>query len=177
MEITYQLNEDEFVGAHLDYWLRIRKRYAQRAVDVVGVLLIVAAILELFRPSPHNGSASALLGLVGAWMIGSRRIWWPYFLRRTFRRSPNLQAEQRVSVDDEGIRITGPQSTEQVRWGAFQKAYETENAFLLLYSPVAFYIVPRRAFVANALGEFRNILQEKGLLEARLVECGISGWR
>ena len=57
-----------------------------------------------------------------------------------------------------------PNSSEEIRWGGFQKAHELKTEFLLMYAPRSFVIIPKRAFDAELLDQFRAVLRAKGLL-------------
>ena len=163
--MSYQLTEDEYVHAQLGYWAHVRRLNRLRIQVVMASILVLFGLAALVTPRLQDKTGGWFIVFVGSFLFVDCYVLAPYRLRRMFRRSPNTSAPRRVVITEDGIKIALPNSSEEVRWGAFQKAHELENEFLLMYSPVSFVILPKRAFDAVGLEEFRSVLRAKGLLE------------
>jgi hypothetical protein len=167
VEVEYQLTEDEYLQAQLGYW-----RQASR-FNMIRLEMVFASVLSLFAVVIF-----ALPGVpdkVPAWgalcfsilLLLNRYVFAPYKIRRVFRRSPNTRAPHRLAINEENLRIVLPNSSEDLRWEAFQRAHELNAEFLLMYGPRSFVIVPKRAFDREGLGRFRSVLRDKHLLSER----------
>ena len=65
---------------------------------------------------------------------------------------------------DEGMEIVMPNSSDKLKWAAFQKAYELDGEFLLMYGPTSFVIMPKRVFDEPGLIQFRSMLSKNALV-------------
>jgi YcxB-like protein len=165
MDMSYQLTEDEYVHAQLGYWARVRRPNRLRIQVVVASTFVLIGLAVLATQWRQDKTGGLLLVSFGSFLFVDRYVLAPYRLRRMFRRSPNTSAPCRVVITDDGMKIVLPNSHDELRWGAFQKAHELANEFLLMYSPASFVILPKRAFDGARLEEFRSVLRGKGLLE------------
>jgi hypothetical protein len=168
VEVEYQLTEDEYVEAQLGYWRQARR------FNMIRLEMVLASVLVLFA-----AVVFALPGIadkVPAWgaiclstlLLLNRYVVAPYKIRRIFRRSPNTRAPHRLAIDDENLRIVLPDSSEDLRWEAFQRAHELKAEFLLMYGPRSFVIVPKRAFDREGLDDFSRVLRHKHFLQENL---------
>ena len=163
MELRYQLTADEYLQATMAYWRRATRFNRILLQQVLASFLVFFDLLVLAIPTIQD-KALAWWGLAcGVFLFVDLYVLVPYKSRRLFQRSPNINAEHQMTIDEEGIRTVLPNAVEQVRWSALQKVYETRQMFLVMYSPMQFYIVPKRAFNAAQLEHFRELIHAKGL--------------
>ena len=167
MEMNYQLTEDEYVHAQLGYWAQVRRPNRLRIEVVMASILVLFGLTVLVTPWLQDKIGGWFCLLVGSFLFVDRYLVAPYRLRRMFRRSPNTSAPCRVAITEDSIKITLPNSSDELRWGAFQKAHELGDEFLLMYSPASFAILPKRVFDTAGLEQFRSVLRAKGLLDKR----------
>lgn len=164
MEINYKLTEDEYLRAQLGYWSQVRRVNWIRIEMVLALALVVFGVVVLSIPGIPDKAPAVGAFCFSMILLLNRYVFAPYNIRRFFRRSPNTSAEHQVAITEENLKIVLPHSSEEIRWGAFQKAHELKADFLLMYSPRSFVIIPKRAFDAEGLNQFRSVLQNKSLL-------------
>ena len=162
--MTYQLTEDEYVRAQLGYWSHARSPNRVQIQAVIAVVNLVIGVCVLAFPQVEDKSIAWVFFAVGAFLLLDRYWLAPYRLRRLFRRSPNTRSVRRVLITDEGIDIEMPNSSDKLKWAAFQKAYELEAEFLLMYAPTSFVIMPKRVFDEAGLVQFRSMLSRNALV-------------
>ncbi|WP_408609945.1 YcxB family protein [Candidatus Korobacter versatilis] len=78
-----------------------------------------------------------------------------------FRKQPGVQGSRTVEIDDRGIRSRWDGGSSDTEWKTYVRSYESRNDVLLYTSPVCFNILPKRAFDAAQLTEFRTLLKDK----------------
>ena len=171
MEVQYQITEDEFADAQLQFCSKVLRPNRLLLQFLMAVSLIVLGIVVLLttglpdRDFGFQDHMAEWFGIIfGSYLLANRYVFAPYRLRRIFHRSPNTSCERRLLISDAGIKTILPNVTDEALWGAFQKAYDLKNVILVMYSPRQFYIIPTRVFDAAGLDEFRSILRAKGLL-------------
>lgn len=163
MELRFQLTADEYVHAVREYWRRAR-RFNRLLIQLIfGLFLVSFDLLVLVIPTIHDKGFAWFAFAFGVFLIFDLYVLVPHRARRLFRRSPNINGEHRMTIDENGIRTVVPNAEENVRWKALQKVYETKQMFLVMYSPLQFYMVPKRVFGAGEADEFRRLLTSKGL--------------
>lgn len=107
-----------------------------------------------------SASIPAIAVSVLVWL--ARRILDPLFLRRNlskqFRSSPALPAEQRVTIDDDGLKYESDFGSSLTKWSAFTSGIETNTDLVLYTSPKFSHFVPKRVFESQTdLDLFRSI--------------------
>jgi len=162
--MTFQLTEEEYVRAQLGYWTRVRSPNRIRILMAIAVLNLMISVCILVIPWFEDKSIAWVFLAVGAFLLVDRYWLAPYRLRRLFRRSPNARSVRRVVITDEGMEIVMPNSSDNLKWAAFQKAHELDAEFLLMYAPNAFVIMPKRVFDEGGLVQFRSMLAKNGLV-------------
>lgn len=163
MELRFQLTAEEYVYAVLQYWRRAR-RFNRLLLQLILALFLVAFDTLVLAIPTIRDKGPAWFGLAtGVFLLVDLYVLAPWRLRRLFRRSPNVNNEHRMTIGDDGIKTVLPNAVEDVRWTALQKVYETERLFLVMYSPVQFYIIPKRALATAELNVFRALVRTRGL--------------
>jgi hypothetical protein len=171
MELKYQLTEPEYVYAQMQFatkithptWLRLQTATAWIALLASGFILCVTAI----RGPAENLQDAAFDWFIlffSLFLLAERYFLGPRRARRVYRTSPNTSAERHLLIDENGLKLEMREETSEMRWGAFQRAHELRDVFLLMYGPKSFYIVPKRVLVPDLLDQFRSLLLAKGLL-------------
>jgi hypothetical protein len=167
MEMSYQLTEDEYAHAQLGYLAHVRRPNRLRFQVVMATFFVLFGLAVLVTSWLRDKTGGWFILSFGLFLFVDRYVLAPYRLRRMFRRRPNTSAPRRVSITEDGIKIVQPNSSDEMQWGAFQKAHELAAEFLLMYSPTSFVLLPKRAFDVAGLEEFRSVLRAKGLLDKR----------
>ena len=164
MEVEYQLTEDEYLRAQLGYWRRVR-RFNMLLLEMILAFVVILFALVIFALPRFVDKAPAWGGICfGILLLLNLYALIPYKIRRVFRQSPNTRAPRRLTINEDNLRMVLPNSSEDLRWEAFQKAHELGAGFLLMYGPRSFVIVPKRAFDNEGLERFRSVLRNKHLL-------------
>lgn len=163
--MNYQITEDEYIHAQLGYWTRIRRpsRFFIQVLSAVFFLFVGASIFRMRELGDKN--AGWFLLALGAFLLVDRYWLARYRLRRIYRRSPNTSAMRRLTITDQGMEMVMPNSSDTLKWAAFQKAHELDDEFLLMYSPTSFVILPKRVFDGADLAIFRSILAANKLTQ------------
>jgi hypothetical protein len=122
-------------------------------IVLASVLILFAAVIFVFPGIPDKVPAWGAITF-SALLLLNRYVVAPYKIRRVFRQSPNSRAPYRLAINEQNLRIVLPNSSEELRWEAFQGAHELNAEFLLMYGPRSFVIVPKRAFDRGDLNGF-----------------------
>jgi hypothetical protein len=54
-----------------------------------------------------------------------------------------------------------PTAEAQLKWGNFIRFLESDDIFMLFHSDLIFNILPKRAFAADEIDQFRELLRRK----------------
>jgi YcxB-like protein len=96
--------------------------------------------------------AAALVVFVASMLSRSARRYWAAQLQ--------LQRPHAAEFDEQSIRIVEPLSSHENRWEYFPGFAETEHLFVIYLSPLAFHMIPKRAFSDDAERQsFRELLR------------------
>lgn len=154
MKIHFQNTIDDYIEAQRAYqrhrfwyhaylWLA-----AACALVAVYVVLFVDVYLAI---GPMVSSAWFLLP----------RLLFPWRMRRDFRKHPHFALESDLVAGEEGLGYQSDIGEGASKWAAFTNWHETENLFMLYTGARLFRIIPKRAFEASQLTEFRELLRRK----------------
>jgi YcxB-like protein len=80
------------------------------------------------------------------------------FTLRHIQISPNFGQSITMVPGPDGVYSAGQLGESTARWAAFTRFRETRSQFVLHIGTGAFCIIPKRAFSAPELEEFRNLL-------------------
>lgn len=81
--------------------------------------------------------------------------------RRMFEQVEILHGPREIIFDDQGQATRGPRYFNQLSWESYDGFTETENLFLLDQPPGLFVMIPKRAFTAEQLSAFRDLIGAK----------------
>ena len=82
-------------------------------------------------------------------------------VRRAMRRSPSLQGEIVVVLDDDGVTTIFPTGRSQLVWREYKSYRETATLFLLLYSSGGYLLIPKRAMSQGQPELLRSLFDSK----------------
>jgi hypothetical protein len=119
----------------------------------MGVLVAIA-------PKNSFSNSVPLLFLGVLWIYLGTAMWKRAGLR-SFSGRPELKQEYSVSVDESGVRFAGPISSSHWTWPAFVGFLEGKTTLLLMLSPCAFAIFPKRVFGPGEMDQFRELIRQK----------------
>lgn len=130
----------------------------------LGIVILAFAVgATLFLIDPHNGALRNLAPLyifLILWILlfyGA-----PYFSARSqFRGSPSANTPITLTATDEGLHFRSQQTDSRVNWSAYVNWVEEKTIFALFPNPRVFIVIPKRAFGADQLSEFRELLRRK----------------
>ena len=150
MEVRFRCNTADYLEAFSEHYKKSPVFY----VIYFGIIACVFAVTGILtRGFPYG----LFLVFSSAWLF-SRFVFRPVYLKRDFRRHPNLAREYLLRIDEEGICFKCDVSQEEKSWSAFTKWGETRNVFLVYLGARLFDIIPKRAFSDPELNEFRKLL-------------------
>jgi hypothetical protein len=171
VEIRYTLKPEDYAEANRQWLLNTTRRrkvsyYFMRSGFWIGIpllgLAIAGFVLNLYAPwYGLGGSVSGILAIVawaGAICIICRFIY-QRKIARLFREQ-KLSREILLKAEESGLLVARTDGTSETRftWEAFDKAVESEQAFILFPSARTFLPVPKRAMDPTQEQEFRALL-------------------
>jgi len=83
--------------------------------------------------------------------------------RMQFRRMPSAQGLMTVAISESGLHIRTQHGDSQVAWSAYIGWGEEKSVFVILPQPRIYVPIPKRAFTAEQLAEFRETLRRNVL--------------
>lgn len=139
--------------------LEARKKHGgvgTRALAVIGILQIIGGLSFLVQ-NPQQYSAGVALIVIGLCLTFLLRlqVW------LLFRQNSKLQEHFEAIISDDGIEISSPTAKVNYVWDGFIRYSETTNLFLVYPSQRIFNVFPKRAFSADEVDDFRELLQQK----------------
>ena len=158
MNLKYSLTREDYLKAQALFVRNVGlfTRVSAYSLPVVGALLIAAGVLNL-RNTPRNWGALVFCVIWGMLLIFWRR----FSLARTFKKEKTLQQAFDVLIDDSGVELSNQNGRTLSRWPAIQKVAESNDLFLLICGQRTFHVIPKRAFAAGEMEQFRTLLQQK----------------
>jgi hypothetical protein len=173
MKIAYKLTADEFLEGQRVFnrdlasgFLRFNYRFA----TPVGVLLTAdGVVLVALRLQVIIG---LFLTVWGIWMIANRTIFWPRRMRKEYVQYPDM--DRSMEFGNEVVAAETNYGNSKFLWGRLTRFVETEKLFVLFAPPRFLYTVPKRAFSAAELEDFRHLIQQKiPVSESRPIHPGL----
>jgi hypothetical protein len=158
MTVHYELTVDDFREG-----LRLFRRKGKLTLLVVGWivlltgLLVVLPVMAAFSGHDMAFTFKSLFPLALFVIIACTAFWLgPHFAaRRQFNTSPSSKGPIDLEVSDSGLHFRSPTTDSKMSWQNFARVLESKSMFLLFTSVQAFLVVPKRAFTAEQLNEFR----------------------
>lgn len=160
LNFTCAYNSDDWTKAYKTYSGRGRRRFLNLLYAAVGTLMLLFGFVVATTAKNHlsDGLPLFLLGIFWFYMAHGM---WLNLGRRMFKGRPELQQQFAVSVDDNRVVFVGPISCSEWSWPAFVGFVEGKSNFLLLLSPFAFVVFPKRIFSSQQVEQFRELLRQK----------------
>lgn len=161
IKITFQLTAADYyygllVWRSLKPW---RRWLIQCAYLVVALTVPMAILLVSLRPNLESlKSSGEILGFAVVWfgfMLGSPWI----SAKRQFAGTPSAQSPMAVEASDEGLVVQTAHGNSNVGWSAYIAWAEGKSVFAVLPQPRIYIPIPKRAFTAEQLSEFRELLR------------------
>jgi hypothetical protein len=79
--------------------------------------------------------------------------------RRQFRNTPTAHSPYTIEASDEGLHIQSAHTDSIVAWSAYVAWGENKSVFVVLPQPRIYVPIPKRAFTAEQVSGFREILR------------------
>lgn len=139
--------------------MRVWRRWVFRLIwIVISVLIALALALLAFRPIMSTlQTVGPLIGAGVAWLV--ILVAAPHLsARRQFRNTPSAHDQMTIEVSDSGLQIRSVHADSKVAWSAYMAWGEYKSVFVILPQPRIYVPIPKRAFTAEQLVEFRELL-------------------
>ena len=134
----------------------LASRVAVYGLPVIGILLIAAAVLNLWS-YPRSWAPSIFCVVWGMFLL----LWRRFALSRSFAKAKGLQQAFDVEISDDGVELSNRNGKTLSRWPAIEKFVESDDLFLLFCGQRTFHAIPKRAFAAGDADRFRELLSQK----------------
>lgn len=142
-----------------------RARIVRWCVGSLGVILVFCLLALPFIL--FNSDPPVLLFFLGILPLAVLMVVWSIYSNprrrrsRRFLRNRLYISPQTVEISDSGIKMSCPGFFETIyQWAYFWRYKETEALVLLFHTELAL-IFPKRAFAADDLARFRELLEQK----------------
>jgi len=164
MEITFELTEDDFYDAMKA--CRKAKTVARWVLPFATAALTLILADLVFVVSPRNTPWTDHLPLVLIWIFClavlivipmSQRS----AARKQFNGNPSAKGLITLAASESGVRLQSQHTESTTDWSSFVLWGEGKSVFALMISPAIFLAVPKRAFSAAQLIEFRELVRSK----------------
>jgi hypothetical protein len=166
-EIKYTLTEQDYAdAARSQYWQRLRspKQWA-------WALVALAAMSGLFAYSDscdlesfvYNAVPYALLiVLICPLFAGFGYFWAGRYARRMFKQQP-AAPENRVSWDEQGLRIESDLGSLRARWSDFYGWRKSPGAYMIHMNEALYYLIPQHAITSDQGADLESTLVRNGV--------------
>jgi len=153
MRVSHKLSETDVLEAQ-----RKHGGVSIKVLPIIGLLVLAFSLVSLM----HNPNPKQFPNLVGGMVVG---LFLVFFLRLqvwlSFRRDNRCQDQCEAFISDSGIDVSSSKVNSKYDWSAFVRFSETKNLFLVYQARQVFNVFPKRAFAADEVDSFRNLLDEK----------------
>lgn len=157
MQVTFQLTAEDYRQGFLAWRdLHAWRRWGTRAAAAFFGLGFVVFVIQLFAGGRILEVWPGLAASAGFLIVifGS-----PSFTaRRQFRTTPTAHDPMTIEASDAGLQIHSVHADSQVAWSAYMAWGEYKSVFVILPQPRIYVPIPKRAFTAEQLVEFRELL-------------------
>jgi len=126
------------------------------------ILVLATTSYGLYTIIAYGVCATTIFNLLAApvvLVIGviSRRI----LLRRLMNDSPGYAEEHTTTLDDSGLHVEMKSASFRLSWNTICKVIKSRTVFIVLHSPVHYFLIPKRAFsgieeIERARSLFKN---------------------
>ena len=153
IELSFQYTESDYQEFLRHYFLKNR--------SIMYLVLAGLALLALtITQSDNIFSIRYLLStLIPVSLI--LLLWWyliAFMGRRQFRMAPQMQEGRNVTIDQEKITVVGHTFSSEFHWSGVLQVRETKSLYLVYNSKSSAVMLPKRAFTADQLPQFKQIV-------------------
>jgi YcxB-like protein len=169
-EVTYQLNEADYVAAQRDHLLRrmwSRGALASLASGAAAAATTLAVIGLLsgdgVRAAVVAAGAGLLLGplaILVLWGVSFALL--PKRARRLYRQHRSLQKEVSYGWSEAGLSYRSANGSGEIAWQDFHRWSEGPHAFLFYLTDQLFHFVIRRQLSETEAADLRNTASALG---------------
>jgi hypothetical protein len=161
VQITYQLTADDYRhGAIAWRSLRAYRKWFVPGVSFLCGVALARSIQQAYeRPTSLNlAVAGALIGVAVFWIVV---VWLgpPFSARRQFSSMPTAHGPITIEASESGLHILSVHTESRVAWSAYVAWAEERSVFIILPQPRIYVPIPKRAFTAEQIVEFRETLR------------------
>jgi len=159
MQVTFQLTADDYregllAWRNLNPW----RRWGFRTFTVLMGLVFLYSIVQLFVASVDfytflPGFVFSAVVLFFIWGGPSLSA------RRQFRTTPSAHDPMTIEASDAGLQIHSVHADSKLAWSTYRAWGEYRSVFVILPQPRIYVPIPKRAFTAEQLVEFRELLE------------------
>ena len=156
VEITY--DEPDYLRA-----VKLLSRRHSRVFNALIMLGVIVVGVMLYRAN-YNEMGWWVKPFFAAWIIFFMILFRMVQLRnlgKVRKRTPAAQGPHTWTLNDEGIRITGPLSDSELKWEAIIKAQETKRDFFFFTSKSLAVFLPKRVIADSQIIDLRHLISKK----------------
>ncbi len=162
MQITYELKQKDFYEAIIAHRNRNRftKWLLRLLVPIIFLLVGFVLVESVLRPESGTlGNFAPLFVVAGLW---AALLWvYPWWAARSqFSKQPAAQGQRTMLLDEAGVHSKWNGGTSDLEWRTFIRWLESKSQFLIYYSPVLCFFIPKRGLTPDQIAEFRTLLAE-----------------
>ena len=155
MEMTYQIDEDDFVNAG-KLLLRTRRGARVRRIGIYSCWLILAACLTVLMFLRTFSTAAYFAVFLGLYTVLLSSIGWQY--RRQYRKIPALHGPRTLEADENGLHLKSAVSDGRFSWQVLDRFAENDRTFVLVQQGGRiFFPVPKRQLTPEQIAGFRAL--------------------
>jgi hypothetical protein len=166
MEVTFELTVDDFYDG-----LKAcrRKTIVAGWALPLGTAALTLLVIYLIFQSLASSRAAPFKDLIPLVMICVFclivsivvPLWRRSAVRKQFEGNPSTKGLITLAVSESEIRLRSHHTDSSATWSSFVMWSEGKSVFAIMVSPVIYYVVPKRAFSADQLIEFQELLRLK----------------
>jgi|GEM_PF-6672547 hypothetical protein len=163
IEIEYSLSKGDYLEGYSFYG----KKSVRRKINIACSIILIAASLVLILLSLEWSfdlfnfiialffAAAGISELTGIMNIG--RI----MASVHFNGNEKFRELQKIVFSNDGLDYETRGGRSKIEWSYYNKFLESKNTFILIYGKSLYSIIPKRAFNAVQLEDFKKLLAEK----------------
>jgi len=159
VQVTFQLTPEDYRQGLLT-WRNLRpwRRWGIRAAGFFFGFGFVVFVLQLFIKTATIVSVLPGIVLSAGFLV---LIWAGPSLsgRRQFRNTPSAHDPMTIEASDAGLGVRSVHADSQVAWSTYIAWGENKYVFVVLPQPRISLPIPKRAFTAEQLVEFREMMR------------------
>jgi hypothetical protein len=155
-ECRYRLSLEEYASALRLYY----SHTLHTKTDVIGGAL--GLVGGVFLYTTGNVAVGIFLLCASAFLLGVLLIGYFVMPPIFYRQEPKFRDEYWLRFTEDGIDFKTEHIDSRIDWTFYNKVYENDRVYLLVYGKRAFSTIPRRAFPSpDHEARFRDLLKRK----------------